>query len=664
MKSEWLRVLLIEDDIIDQIAFQRAIREQNLPYNYAVASSVTAAVVILGNEEFDVVISDFALGDGNLFDIMDTIVQKNIPIIVTTGIGDERTAVKAIKGGADDYIIKDNERNYLNILATTIEKAIEKKSSVIERKRAKEALLRSEEKFRAITSSAQDGIILLDCRGCISFWNNAAEHIFAYRSKEVLGQEVYALLAPSRYYEAWHKSINYLETTERVLLTGKTIELTACHKSGREFPIELTISYFELQYELFITVIIRDITQRKQVELELNKALKAAEAADHTKSEFLANMSHEIRTPMTGIISMAELLLDSDLDRQQQEFAQTIFDSGHHLLAVINDILDVAKIESGTLTLTNTNFELNPFLSNLIRLISLDTSKKKLTFRTIVDPEIPSYLNCDPLRLRQILLNLITNAVKYTDHGQVSLHISMEEEKESIALIRFAVTDSGIGISQDNQDKLFQPFFQIDTSITRRHGGSGLGLVICKRLAEAMGGAIKFASTFGQGSTFCLLLPSSRSTSELYDCIKEKEPGTLSDNQLCCYGTSLTAQAHPVLLVDDDPVAGKVVQFQLNKLGCSVQLVISGEDAIDAALNNDYAVIFMDCHMPGMDGFQATRSIREAELALERHTPIIAVTARAMEGDREICLNSGMDDYISKPVELPKLMRILDHWIP
>ena len=672
MDNLTLKILLIEDDLIDQMAFKRAVKEQNLPYEYTVASSISEAAKILNNEEFDLVISDFSLGDSNLFDIMNTILQKDIPIIVTTGIGDERTAVRAIKGGVDDYIIKDADRNYLNILATTVDKAIERKRSILERRLAEVALQRSEEKFRAITSSAHDGIILLNQQGTIAFWNDAAMHIFGYSSEEVLGKELHDLLATPEYYESYQEGLDILRTTGHLRLAGQIIEITGRHKSGKEFPIELTITHFKLQDELFVTGVVRDITERKQAEQELNQARVAAEAADRAKSEFLANISHEIRTPMTGIISMAELLIDTPLDQQQQEFANTIFDAGHHLLLVINDILDVAKIESGFLSIDNSIFELTPFLHSLSRIVSPEAAKKNLTFETLINPDVPFHVNCDPLRLRQILINLTTNAIKFTDQGHVTLQVSLEKENECDASIRFAVSDSGTGISPDNQNKLFQPFVQVDTSITRRHGGSGLGLVISKRLAEAMGGAIGLESTLGQGSTFWFVLPYTLSTKKLNECAGKNGTDTILDSipvpkTSPTSGTSsdvvIAKLMHHVLLVDDDPVSGRVAQYQLNKLGCSVQWVTSGTDAVNEVLNNNYTLVFMDCHMPGMDGFQATRAIREAELSMGRRIPIIAVTARAMEGDREICLKAGMDDYISKPVELPKMKIILDHWI-
>ncbi|MDD3364636.1 MAG: ATP-binding protein, partial [Syntrophomonas sp.] len=268
------------------------------------------------------------------------------------------------------------------------------------------------------------------------------------------------------------------------------------------------------------------------------------------------------------------------------------------------------------------------------------------------------------VRLRQILINLTTNAIKFTDQGHVTLQVSLEEENEYGGSIRFAVTDTGTGISYDDQNKLFQPFVQVDTSITRRHGGSGLGLVICKRFVEAMGGTIGLESTLGQGSTFWFVLPFTLSTGKLDECTGENqlEPKSPPVSVANSDGV-LTKPKLPILLVEDDQVAGMVAQFQLKKLGFSVQLVTNGSEAVDAALNNDYALVFMDCHMPGMDGFQATQAIREGELCLGRHIPIIAVTARAMEGDREMCLDAGMDDYISKPVELQKMKRILDHWI-
>jgi len=675
MENMALKILLIEDDLIDQMAFKRAVIKQKLPYQYAIAGSVQEAGKILSNQVFDVVVSDFELGDGTLFDVLDIIIKKDMPVIVTTGTGDEEIAVRAIKGGADDYMIKDPERNYLNILATTIDKALESKKAKLERKQAEEALLRSEEKFRAITSSAQDGIILVNSHDHIAFWNTAAEHIFGYSSEEVLGQELYGLLAPIRYYNEYKEGSHFLRNSGQSRLAGKPVEVTGLHKNGQEIPIELTISPFELQGEIFLSWIVRDITERKQAERELNEARQAAEVANRAKGEFLANISHEIRTPMTGIISMTELLLDTGLNSQQLEFATTIFDSGQHLLMVINDILDYAKFESGVMIIENKKFELLPFIQNLTRIISPEAAKKHLTFSTQLDPKIPSYLNCDPLRLRQILINLLTNAIKFTDEGQVTLQVAMMGKNESGTKIRFAVADTGKGISPDDQKKLFQPFVQVDASSTRRHGGSGLGLVISKRLVEAMGGTIGLGSTTGRGSTFWVVLPFTLSSDALKKDSEENEPGHIVNSKLKCYKPppsppadinrviSNTNTSHSILLVEDDRVAGMVAQFQLNKLGCSVDLVTNGHDAVNAAAKNDYALIFMDCHMPGMDGFQATRGIREAELTRGQHVPIIAITARAREGDKEMCLQAGMDDYICKPVELQKMKRILDQWI-
>ncbi|MDD3268274.1 MAG: response regulator [Syntrophomonadaceae bacterium] len=673
MENMVLKVLLIEDDLIDQMAFKRAIIKQKLPYQYLVAGSIKEASRILSDHVFDVVVSDFELGDGTLFDVLDIIIEKDVPIIVTTGTGDEEIAVRAIKGGADDYMIKDPERNYLNILATTIDKAIESKKSILERKQAEEALLRSEEKFRAITSSALDGIILVNSQGHIAFWNTAAEHIFGYSSQEVLGHGLLELLAPAGYYDEYQYELHILKTSEKLRLAGKPIEVTGLHKNGLEVPIELTISPFELEGEIFFSWIVRDITERKQTEQELNEAREAAEVANRAKGEFLANISHEIRTPMTGIISMTELLLDTGLNSQQLEFATTIFDAGQHLLKVINDILDYAKFESGVMIIENKNFELLPFINNLTRIISPEAAKKHLTFNTQLDPKIPSHLSCDPLRLRQILLNLLTNAIKFTDEGQVSLQVSMMGKNVSGSKIRFAVADTGKGISPDDQKKLFQPFVQVDASITRRHGGSGLGLAISKRLVEAMGGTIGLGSTTGRGSTFWLVLPFTPSSDELNEYSAENELDHIVNSKLKSYkipptylknpNQIITNTAHSILLVEDDQVAGMVAQFQLNKLGCSVDLVTNGSEAINAAAQNDYALIFMDCHMPGMDGFQATRAIREAELSRGQHVPITAITARALEGDKEMCLQAGMDDYISKPVELQKMKQVLDHWI-
>ena len=655
------RILLIEDDVVDQMAFKRMVNKQNPDFTHVVAGSVQEARRALTDHEFDVVVSDFLLGDGTLFDILSEVVARGLPVIVTTVIGDESTAIQAIRDGADDYILKDPEHNYLKLLPITIEKAIANKMMV-------KALRESEEQFRNITSSANDGIILIDKNGAIVFWNPAAERMFGYTTTEVLGRDLHELLALPRdddHHKGWFATFKGSLPSQ---ITEKPLELTGLCRDGKSIPVEVTVSLFSLQEDNFATVIIRNISERKKVEHALQQAREAAETANRAKSQFLANMSHEIRTPMNGIIGMAELLLETSLDEQQREFACTIMDSSRALLTVINDILDLSRIEAGHMYIENISFELLPLLQSVIRIVSLEAEKKGLSFRCLVDPRLPPVLIGGPSRLRQILLNLLINAVKFTDQGHVTLQVMLESGLKPS--LRFEVIDTGIGIHPEYQKHLFKPFTQVDSSTTRTYGGSGLGLVICKRLVEAMGGSIGVKSSPGEGSTFWFVVPLTTPSAE-EDSSSEPEGGfihTASDVESRTESFrehSVAENQGPlILLVEDDPVAQKVARFQLHRLGYSVHIAQNGREAVEAAFKNDYVLILMDCHMPVMDGFDATRAIREVETEQERHVPIIAMTTRAMEGDRELCQAAGMDDYLSKPVELVRLKEMLQGWIP
>jgi PAS domain S-box-containing protein len=418
MRDRYFSILLIEDDLVDQMAFKRAVKDYCLPYHYMVAGSVSYAFELLSANRFDAVVSDLMLGDGDFFDLLEPLMAKNIPIIVTTAADDVGMAIRAIKGGADEYIIKDREYRYLQMLPAVIEKAVEYRMSVIERQRAEEALQHSEERFRAITSTAQDGIILMDSNGRIDFWNKSAEEIFGYSSREVLGQDLHFMLAPVEDYNRYKSSPHSPKGAFDFSHTGRTIELTGRHKNGTHIPIEVTLSQFTLQNKLFVTGIVRDITQRKKSEQELRQAREAAESANHAKSQFLANISHEIRTPLSGITGMAELLLHTPLDSQQHEYLSTIVESARLLLNIINDLLDLSKIEADKMPIDSSNFELLPLLNSISLIASMEAAQKNLDYKLDIDPAICSSLYGDPLRLRQVLLNLLNNAIKFNPSGQ------------------------------------------------------------------------------------------------------------------------------------------------------------------------------------------------------------------------------------------------------
>ncbi|HEX9060073.1 MAG TPA: CHASE4 domain-containing protein [Clostridia bacterium] len=411
----------------------------------------------------------------------------------------------------------------------------------------------------------------------------------------------------------------------------------------------------------YLIVVFHDITNRKEIEAQLNNAKEAAEAANKAKGQFLANVSHEIRTPLNAIIGMTEFILNSGLDREQKRLTTLVKDAGELLLTIINGILDFSKMEAGKLILNNFEFDLSSSVDCITELLGVKARERNIELKSSLEPGLPIFLG-DGDRLKQVLLNLVGNALKFTSNGSVSINAFTEEVHENLRTIKFEVTDTGTGIDEETLKRLFRPFEQADASTTRKYGGTGLGLSICKQIVEAMGGEIGVLSEKGKGSTFWFRLKLQTTDKKFLPAVQGEECQSAVIKNLDKKTDTSNAKSK-ILLAEDNQVNRELATIQFKKLGFNIDTAVNGREAVEAVTKGNYSLVFMDCQMPEMDGLEATRAIRSYE-GSNSHVPIIAITANATEGSLEECIAAGMDAMVTKPVKIQVLSDTINKWMP
>lgn len=694
------------------------------------------------------------------------------------------------------------------------QKYISMRTDITSQKLLEHAALKSEEWLHTIMDNMGDGIYTLDSEGHLTYFNPEAERLLGWRLEELKGKLLHDII---HHHRPNGQTLVLAECPITMAMKNKQIYRSEnevfFNKNGLTLPVSVTgAPLLDEEQVIGSVVTFRDARVQQQIQTKLIEAKEAAEETARIKADFLSTMSHEIRTPLNGVIGMTDLLLDTAMNEEQLEFANTIKISANALLGIINDILDFSKIEAGRLEIEQIEFSLQHVLEGSVDLVASKAYEKGLSLMSFVDPAIPNRLTGDPARLRQILLNFLSNAIKFTSNGDIVARAKLETHNSQKVRVRLEVSDNGIGITRETQRRLFQPFAQADSSTTRKYGGTGLGLSICKRLAELMDGEIGMESHEGQGSVFwisipftvnatenlaqtppapsnaatdntpslrgkrlllagdkagnralylmylyawglrvdvaeslpeiCQLLNDAKTAGDEYIALLliqplpdsdllhtistvHKEPELQSFPILVCQALvdlslkntlidagatavlvkpvkqsvlldaivsllnldGLTkvepelitptervavpppinhaqAQQRLILLAEDNLVNQQVALRVLNKMGYIVHIANNGQEALSAMQHSPYSLILMDCQMPVMDGFETTHIIRHREAENKQHIPIIAMTANAMQGDRERCLAAGMDDYVTKPIDVENLQTILSNWMP
>jgi PAS domain S-box-containing protein len=652
-------VLVVDDNAAKRLALRAVL----LPLGYSIveADSGLAALRCLMAQEFAVILLDVRMPIMGGFETAAHIRLRRqsemTPIIFITAHGGDEIVTDRYAEGAVDFLFAPVQPDELRAKVSFFANLFIRAEALAERAREVQA---TADQLRLLTDAAPIGIFQTDAENRYVYTNPRWTEITGIREVDAIGQRWDTIVSADQ------RAGLTAELTSRV---GSRTEL------GHRFEISVPDSRPRIvlmnsrsmlrsdgEREGWVGTL-ADITAEAGAEAAMSAARDEATKASRLKSDFLANMSHEIRTPMNGVIGMTDLLLETDLGAVQRDYAQTVRNSGEALLTIINDILDYSKVEAGMLAIEDLEFDVRSVVDGVIHLLAGSAQAKGLDLVVQLDGAVPTLVSGDPGRLRQVLTNLIGNAIKFTRDGEIDLRVTLAEIAGDDAVVRFEVSDTGDGITENNLGLIFAPFVQADTSSSRRYAGTGLGLAISNQLVVLMGGDIGVSSKLGLGSTFWFTIC-------VHTCDGKSDPDSLDGSAESGVRATATKPVHPadrdqsgaltgrVLLAEDNLINQKVAVAMLSGAGYLVDTVLDGAAAVLAAAARPYDVILMDCQMPDLNGYQATAAIRAQEGA-DRHTPIVALTAGARHEDRERCLAEGMDGYLAKPISKDALLALV-----
>jgi len=624
MTEQVLQILVVEDDDLDRMIMKRALNASGIQHELSVAVDHESGLAAAAKKEYDCIFLDYNLPGGTGLELLKAIraAENTSPIIIVTSQGDEKLAVQAMRNGANDYIPKvllSPEG-----IAQSVRYMVNLKKTNKEREILQAQLVDTQRRLQTVVANSPIILFSLDENAVFTLFEGKGLSDLGINKNEFIGLTLDAAPMLPLTMDDFHRAMSGEEVTIVVEIAGKF------------FEIFYTATLNESNKAIGVIGVASDITDHKRAEEELKAAKRLAEETAKIKEQFLANMSHEIRTPMNGIIGLTRILLESKLDDEQYRYLTSIKTCSDNLLVIINDILDFSKIEAGKMSFENVAFKLPEIVGHAVELFKAKADERSITMKSSIDKNIPKHICGDPTRLSQILNNLISNAIKFTEKGDVSITIKLRSQREENVTLDFEVKDSGIGIPESSLANIFESFTQASSDTTRKFGGTGLGLTIVKNMIELQGGTIGVRSQVGTGTTFFFHLS-----------FKIATEADLQDELIVDHDISTSHLR--ILAAEDNPINQMVIKKLFADWNTELICADNGRIALEKLQSEKFDLVLMDIQMPEMDGHTACRKIRSELSEQIRNIPVIAMTAHATSQEKQKCYDAGMSDYISKP---------------